>query len=70
MSSFMPQKSTTDGNFALKVLIGEVWECQKDLSCVFVDLKEACDKLSGRELWYCMRKPGVAEKYVRVVQYM
>ncbi|KAK3506656.1 hypothetical protein QTP70_012932 [Hemibagrus guttatus] len=43
---------------------------QRELHCVFVDLEKAYDRVSREELWYCMRKSGVAEKYVRVVQDM
>ncbi|KAK3528155.1 hypothetical protein QTP86_023879 [Hemibagrus guttatus] len=32
------------------------------------DLEKAYDRVPREELWYCMRKSGVAEKYVRVVQ--
>ncbi|KAK3541672.1 hypothetical protein QTP86_000467 [Hemibagrus guttatus] len=34
------------------------------------DLEKAYDRVPREELWYCMRKSGVAEKYVRVVQDM
>ncbi|KAK3560676.1 hypothetical protein QTP86_014527 [Hemibagrus guttatus] len=34
------------------------------------DLEKAYDRVLREELWYCMRKSGVAEKYVRVVQDM
>ncbi|KAK3554030.1 hypothetical protein QTP70_019148, partial [Hemibagrus guttatus] len=34
------------------------------------DLEKAYDTVPREELWYCMRKSGVAEKYVRVVQDM
>ncbi|KAK3574013.1 hypothetical protein QTP86_034352 [Hemibagrus guttatus] len=43
---------------------------QRELHCVFVDLEKAYDRVPSEELWYCMRKSGVAEKYVRVVQDM
>ncbi|KAK3560857.1 hypothetical protein QTP86_022619 [Hemibagrus guttatus] len=43
---------------------------QRELHCLFVDLEKACDRVPREELWYCMRKSGVAEKYVRVVQDM
>ncbi|KAK3506867.1 hypothetical protein QTP70_030604 [Hemibagrus guttatus] len=40
-------------------------------SCtVFVDFEKAYDRVPREELWYCMRKSGVAETYVRVVQDM
>ncbi|KAK3565615.1 hypothetical protein QTP86_012939 [Hemibagrus guttatus] len=32
------------------------------------DMEKAYDRVPREELWYCMRKSGVAEKYVRVVQ--
>ncbi|KAK3535778.1 hypothetical protein QTP70_021098, partial [Hemibagrus guttatus] len=38
-------------------------------SCT-LDLEKAYDRVPREELWYCMRKSGVAEKYVRVVQDM
>ena len=41
-----------------------------EMPCVFGDSEKAYDKVIRDELWYCMRKSGVAEKYVRVVQNM
>ncbi|KAK3509436.1 hypothetical protein QTP70_035088 [Hemibagrus guttatus] len=43
---------------------------QRELHCLFVDVEKAYDRVPREELWYCMRKSGVAEKYVRVVQDM
>ncbi|KAK3564213.1 hypothetical protein QTP86_011192 [Hemibagrus guttatus] len=67
---FMPRKSTTDAIFALRILMEKYRDGQRELHCVFVDLEKAYDMVSREELWYCMRKSGVAEKYVRVVQDM
>ena len=33
-----------------------------------MELEKAYDKVQREEVWYCMRKSGLAEKYVRIVQ--
>ncbi|KAF7710678.1 hypothetical protein HF521_009550, partial [Silurus meridionalis] len=63
------RNGTTDTLFALRMLM-KYREGQKKLHCVFVDLEKAYDRVLIEELWYCMRKSGVSEKYVRVVQDM
>ncbi|KAK3517603.1 hypothetical protein QTP70_012957 [Hemibagrus guttatus] len=65
---FMPRKSATDAIFALRILMEKYRDDQRELHCLFVDLEKAYDRVPREELWYCMRKSGVAEKYVRVEQ--
>ena len=67
---FMPGKGTTDAMFALRMLMEKYREGQRELHCVFVDLVKAYDRVPRKELWYCMRKSGMAEKYVQLVQGM
>ncbi|KAK3530789.1 hypothetical protein QTP70_002822 [Hemibagrus guttatus] len=57
----------------------EVWKCLGEAAVEFLaslfnrvleNLEKAYDRVPREELWYCMRKSEVAEKYVRVVQDM
>ncbi|KAK3510396.1 hypothetical protein QTP70_005869 [Hemibagrus guttatus] len=60
-------------------ILVEVWKCLGEAAVKFLttlfnrvleNLEKAYDRVPREELWYCMRKSGVAEKYVRVVQDM
>jgi len=66
--SFVPGRGATDAIFALRMLMEKCREGQKDSHCVFVDLEKVYDTVPREELWYCMKKSGVAEKYVKVVK--
>ena len=64
----MPGKETTDAMFALRMLMEKYREGQRELHYVFVDPVKTYNRVSREELWYCMRKSGIAEKDVRLVQ--
>ena len=64
------KKSTTDAILVLKMLIEKDRECQRELHCIVVDLEKEYTRGPREELWFCMKKSGVAEKYIRVVQDM
>ena len=67
---FMPEKGTTDAMFALRMLMEKYMEGQRELHCAFMKLEKAYDRVAQEELWYCMRKSGIVEKYVQLVQNM
>ena len=52
------------------MLMEKYREGQRELHCVFVDLEKAYDMVPQEKLWHCMRKSGMVENYVLLVQNM
>ena len=67
----MPGKETTDAMLASIMLREKYREGQRELLyCVFVNLEKAYESVSREELWYGMRKSGMVERYVGLIQDM
>ena len=62
--------STTEPVIALRQLQEKCREKNKDLHIVFVDLEKAFDRVPRDLIWWCLRRKGVPEEYVKIVQYM
>lgn len=63
-SGFMPDRRPTDAIFALRQLMERYRESQRQLHCVFIDLKKAFDRvLLRKEVW--ILKPPKAEGRAR-----
>ena len=65
---FMPGRGTTDAIFILRQLQERYLQKNKRLYFVFVDLEKAFDRVPRQVLWWAMRKLGVEEWIVRLVQ--
>ena len=65
---FMPGRGTTDAIFILRQLQEKYLAKRKNLYFAFVDLEKAFDRVPREVLWWSMRKLGVEEWVVRLVQ--
>ena len=64
----MPGRGTTDAIFILRQLQEQFLHKNKQLYFVFVDLEKAFDRVPRKVLWWAMRKIGLEEWIVRLVQ--
>ena len=67
---FVPGRGTTDAIFLLRQLQEKYLGRRKNLYLAFVDLEKAFDRVQRRVVWWAMRKLGVDEWLVKIVQSM
>ena len=67
---FVPGRGTTDAIFTVRQLQEKYLAVNKRLYMAFVDLEKAFDRVPRKVIWWAMRKLGVDEWIVRLVQGM
>ena len=67
---FVPGRGTTDAIFVVRQLQEEHLAANKRLYMAFVDLEKAFDRVLQNVIWWALRKLGVEEWIVRLVQGM
>ena len=68
--SFVPSRGTTDAIFVVRQLQEKYLAANKRLYMAFVDLEKAFDQVPRKVIWWALRKLGVEEWIVRMVQGM
>ena len=67
---FVPGRGTTDAIFVIRQLQDKYLAANKRLYMAFVDLEKAFDRVPRKVIWWALRKLGVDEWIVRLVQGM
>ena len=67
---FVPGRGTTDAIFVIRQLQEKYLAANKRLYMAFVDLEKAFDRVLRKVIWWALRKLGVDEWIVRLVQGM
>ena len=67
---FVPDRGTTDAIFVVRQLQEKYLAVSKRLCRAFVDLEKAFDRVPRKVIWWALRKLGVDEWIVRLVQGM
>ena len=67
---FVPGRGTTDAIFVVRQLQEKYLAVNKRLYMAFVDLEKAFDRVPRKVIWWALRKLGVEELIVRLVQGM
>ena len=67
---FVPGRGTTDAIFVVRQLQEKYLAVNKQLYMAFLDLEKAFDRVPQKVIWWALRRLGVEEWIVRLVQGM
>lgn len=67
-AGFRAGRACVDHVVTLRVIIEQINELQESLHLVFVDYEKAFDRLNHRNLWEALRRKGVPEKIVSLIE--
>ena len=67
---FVPGRGTTDAIFVVRQLQEKYLAANKRLYMAFVDLEKVFDRVPHKIIWWALRKLGIEERIVRLVQGM
>ena len=67
---FVPGRGTTDAIFVVRQLQEKSLAANKRLYMAFIDLEKAFDRVPRKVIWWALRKLGVEEWILRLVQGM
>ena len=67
---FIPERSTTEAIFCLRMLLKKWTEGHKEVHCALIDLEKAYDRVSREELWKCLRLAETSQCYIKIIKDM
>jgi hypothetical protein len=67
---FMPGRSTMEVIFLIRQLMKRCMEQNKDMHMIFIDLKNAYDKVPRNIMWWVLQKQKVSTKYITLIKDM
>ena len=67
---FVPGRGTTDATFVVRQLQEKYLAANKRLYMAFIDLEKAFNRVPRKVIWWALRKLGVKEWIVQLVQGM
>jgi hypothetical protein len=66
----MSERSTMEAIFLIRQVMERYREQKKDLHMIFIDVKNAYDKLPRNVMWWALQKHKVSSKYITLIKYI